>query len=226
MTGVILGLIGIAVALAVPLFVEWSRRPKLVIDRTDDVNQRGTEPAWRIVHIKVANLPLQGPLGRYLLRNAAASCRVTITFRSLSNGDEIRMPGRWSASPEPRSLVGLPPEVPMEYYNLDPARAGRPGIEWPFDLTKVPQTLRTDLAPDLDGEPVPVAIKYAGDTAAFGFTSESYAYEDFRKPDLRLADEEYLVTVDVAAGGIGGSRRFRLRNAGGHETDLRLEPLE
>ena len=55
----------------------------------------------------------------------------------------------------------------MEYYKIDPVNAGRAGIEWHFDLTKVPQTLRLDLAPDLEGEPVPVAIKFAGDTAAF-----------------------------------------------------------
>ena len=114
----------------------------------------------------------------------------------------------------------------MEYYKIDPVNAGRAGIEWHFDLTKVPQTLRLDLAPDLEGEPVPVAIKFAGDTAAFGFTSESYASPDFRSPDLTLADEEYVLTVDVAAGGIRQSRRFRLTNAGETETDLRLEPFD
>jgi hypothetical protein len=226
MTGVILGLIGISVAIGIPLGVEWCRRPKLRIDRADDVNQRGAESAWRLVHIKMVNVPLRGLLSRFLLRNPATSCRVTVTFKSRSDGKQIEMSGRWTASPEPRSLIGGPPEVPMEDYKLDPIRAGMPSIGMPFDPTKVPQTLRFDLSADAEGEPIPIAIKFNGDAAAYGFTSESYAYSDFRKPELVLPDEEYTVTVDARAGGIKQRRKFCLHNAGQLEADLRLEPLD
>ena len=222
MAGVILGLIGIAVAIGVPLFVEWSRRPALRIERGDDVNEHRANPAWRLLHVRIVNQPLHGWRSHWLLRNPATSCRVAVLFKSCSDGQEIHMPGRWTASPEPRSLIGGPPEVPMEYYNLDPVRAGEPSIGMPFDPTKVPGTLRLDLSADADGEPVPVAIKFKGEVAAFGFTSESYAYADFRKPDLVLPDEEYLVTIRARAGGIEVTETFRLHNAGQLETDLRL----
>src|SRR5262245_24894775 len=105
MTGTVLAVIGILLALGVPLFVEWSRRPKLMIERGDDANQRDVDPPWRIVHVKIANLPLRGLLGRWLLRNPATACRVAITFKSTSDGREVQMAGRWSGSPEPLSLV-------------------------------------------------------------------------------------------------------------------------
>ncbi len=66
MTGTVLAVIGILLALGVPLFVEWSRRPKLMIERGDDANQRDVDPPWRIVHVKIANLPLRGLLGQRL----------------------------------------------------------------------------------------------------------------------------------------------------------------
>ena len=223
MAGLILGLAGILLALAVPLLVEYSRRPVLRIELGEDVTERGAEPRWRMVHVRVLNEPLAGWRGRWLLRNAATSCRVTISFESGSSRSRVTMAGRWAASAEPRSLIGGPPEVPIEYYNIDPARAGIPRIELPFDPTKVPQTLRLDLDADESGEPVPVAIKFGGDNDAYGFTSESYAYSDARMPELRLAGREYNVDVEARTGAIIARRRFRLRNGGQAETDLQLE---
>jgi hypothetical protein len=54
--GAALGIVGILLAIAIPLYVEYSRRPSLSIDRADDVNHE--ERGWRIVHIKVVNTPL------------------------------------------------------------------------------------------------------------------------------------------------------------------------
>jgi hypothetical protein len=138
---------------------------------------------------------------------------VAITFKSTSDGSEIQMAGRWRGSPEPLSLVPLPPRVPIAYANVHP-QAGVPDIQWYFDHTKLPETLRTDLSADFDGEVVAVAIKRKGDNSAFGFTGESYAFPDFCSPELALPDEEYLVTVEAFAGGIRKSSRFRLRNTG------------
>jgi hypothetical protein len=222
MTGTVLAVIGILLALGVPLFVEWSRRPKLMVERGDDANQRDVDPPWRIVHVKIANLPLRGLLGRWLLRNPATACRVAITFKSTSDGSEVQMAGRWSGSPEPLSLVPLPPRVPIAYAKVHP-QAGIPDIQWYFDHTKLPETLRTDLSADFDGEVVAVAIKRKGDNSSFGFTSESYAFPDFCSPELELPDEEYLVTVEAFAGGIRKASQFRLRNTGSAETGLRLE---
>jgi hypothetical protein len=120
-------------------------------------------------------------------------------------------------------MIGGLPEVPMEYYALDPERAGVPSSEFAFDPTKVPQTLRLNLPADDAGEVVPVAIKFRGEARAFGFTSESYGFAGFRNPELALEDEGYEVMVVAAAGGIEQKQKFLLRNTGEAETDLRLE---
>lgn len=117
-----------------------------------------------------------------------------------------------------------PPRVPIEYAKVHP-QAGVPDIQWYFDHTKMPDSLRNDLSADVDGEAVAVAIKCKGRDSAFGFTSASYAFPDFCSPHLELPDEEYLVTVEAFAGGIRKSCRLRLRNAGSTETGLRLERI-
>jgi hypothetical protein len=149
---------------------------------------------------------------------------VDVRFKSESDGREMSMPGRWSAGPEPISQVAFPPKVSIDYAMIDPA-AGIPDVQWQFDPTKVPQSARLDISADSEGEPVPIAIKYQGEQQAFGFTGESYAYEGWRNPDLALPDERYLVTVRATTGGIEGDAVFRLHNAAGAETGLRLEPV-
>lgn len=225
MIGIFLGLVGILIALGVPLLIEWSRRPRLRIERGDDANQRDAESPWRIAHVKVANEPLRGWRSRCLLRNSATSCRVEIIFRSESDGSEIPMAGRWAAGPEPISRVVFPPKVDIEYAPIDPS-AGMPDVQWHFDPTKLPQSARLDISADSEGEPVPIAIKYRGERQAFGFTGESYAYDGWRNPDLALPDERYAVTVRASAGGITAEAVFRLDNSGEAETDFHLESAD
>jgi hypothetical protein len=223
--GIVLGLAGIAVALGIPLFIEWSRRPRLRIQRADDANRRDAEPPWRVVHVKVANEPLRGWRSRCLLRNPATSCRVEVIFKSESDGAETRMPGRWAAGPEPISRVVFPPRVDIEYLPIDPS-AGVPDVQWHFDPTKLPQSARLDISADSEGEPVPIALKYRGEEQAFGFTGESYAYDGWRNPNLALPDERYTVTVRASAGGITAKADFRLDNSGDAETHFRLQSIE
>lgn len=225
MIGIILGLAGIVIALGVPLLIEWSRRPRLRIERADDANRRDAEPPWRVVHIKVANEPLRGWRSRCLLRNPATSCRVEVVFKSESDSSETQMPGRWAAGPEPISRVVFPPRVDIEYAPIDP-NAGVPDVQWHFDPTKLPQSARLDISADSEGEPVPIAIKYRGERQAFGFTGESYAYDGWRNANLALPDEMYVVTVRASAGGIGAEAIFRLDNSGEEETDFRLESAD
>jgi hypothetical protein len=202
--GVVLGLIGIALALAIPLYVEYSRRPVLRIRRAGDLNMGDASERSRITHVKVINEPLAGHRARWLLRNDANGCRVTLTFRSLSDNTEMTMAGRWSSTPQP----------------LTPTEGG--GLQ--FDITKLPQSERLDLSADAEGESVAVAIKHDGDHEAFGFTAQSYApfAPDFRSPGLELPREEYEVHVEARAGEIVATATFHLENEGDHHTGLVL----
>jgi hypothetical protein len=203
-----LGLLGVILALAVPIGIELARRPVLRIERADDANS--PDPCWRIVHVRVINEPLRGWRGRFLLRNSASGCRVAMEFRSLSDGKSLPARGKWSANAEP--LMIIPDDD-------DPGR-----FRQAFDLSKIPQTLTLDVSPSADGEPVAIAIKHNGDAVAYAFDPWLYAGGNLRNEEYALPHEQYEVTVTARAGGIGSEpRRFLLHNDGTEYRDLRLE---
>jgi hypothetical protein len=203
-----LGLVGVVLALTVPAFVEWSRRPSLRIESTADANS--PDPYWRIVHIRVINEPLSGRLSRILLRNSAAGCRVSMEFKSKSDGKTVKARGKWSAQPEPLAIVGQGDAIRRVY-----------------DPEKIPVGLTLDLSATEEGEPIAVAIKHNNDPAAYAYDPEVYALGNLRNDDLQLPDELYEVTVVAQAGEIKSPpRRFLLHNAGTSPRDLRLEPIE
>ena len=203
-----LGIIGVMLALAVPAFVEGSRRPCLRIEKADDANS--PDPYWRIVHVRVINEPLSGRLSRVLLRNSAAGCRVSMEFKSRSDGKTVTARGKWSAQPEPLAIIGYGEQV------------GRV-----FDPEKIPMGLTLDLSASEEGETVAVAIKHNNDAAAYAYDPEVYAPGNLRNEEFQLPDELYEVTVVAQAGEIKSPpRRFLLHNTGTSPRDLRLEPLK
>jgi hypothetical protein len=205
--GEVLGIVGVLVALGVPIGIEWARRPSLRIELGDDANS--TDPLWRIVHVRVINQPLGGFFARFLLRNPAASCHVTLEFVSQSDGARRRARGKWSTRPQPLATV--------------PGEAG--ALRLIFDPEKIPQTLTLDVSPTEGGEPVAVAIKHNGDPMAYAFDPAIYAHLNLRNGALALPHERYDVHVTAQAGEIKADpRRFVLHNDGTEYRDLRLEP--
>lgn len=204
--GAALGVIGVLLALAVPAYVEWARRPSLRVDIGSDANSE--DPLWRIVHIRVINEPIAGRLGRILLRNPAAGCEVTMEFASRSDGASLKARGKWSAKPQPLALIPV----------------GDGNFGWLFDAERIPETLTLDVSPGEEGQPVAVAIKHNNDPQAYAFDPDIYAHGNLRRDALALPHEAYNVTVTARAGGIESEpRRFRLHNAGTAWRDLRLE---
>jgi hypothetical protein len=206
--GACLGMVGVVLALAVPAYVEWSRRPCLRIEKADDANS--PDPYWRIVHVRVINEPLSGRLSRVLLRNSAAGCRVSMEFKSKSDGKSVPARGKWSAQPEPLAIIGYGEQVGRVY-----------------DPEKIPMGLTLDLSASEEGETVAVAIKHNNDAAAYAYDPKVYAFGNLRNEEFELADELYEVTVVAQAGEIKSPpRRFLLRNGGTSPRDLRLEPID
>lgn len=200
-----LGVLGVVLALAVPAFVEWKRRPQLVIVSGSDANR--IDPTWRIVHVAVVNQPIRGFLGRILLRNVATGCDVELRFVSRSDGTELVTRGKWSAKPEPLVIV---PSGPGLFARI-------------FSSEMVPQGLSADVSPGELGQVVAVAIKHEADDQAYAFGPDLYSSGDLRRPELALPHEEYRVTVTARAGEITSSpTEFRLLNAGPTSRDLRL----
>jgi hypothetical protein len=206
---------GAGVAIFVPIFVEYSRRPILEIQRSDDLNIDYRQPEQRIVHIRVVNRALGGWRGKYLLRNSAAGCTVQITFISRSDGSRVSFPGRWSGQPEPWAYVSL---GTVSVSGGAVTQVGRVP-----DDTKIPTTRVIDVSPGPAGQNVGIAIKTEGDAEAYGFASESYFAPMLSKPEWTLPHNEYDVEVVAEAGGIRSEvARFVLHNTGTTYTGLSL----
>jgi hypothetical protein len=136
------------------------------------------------------------------LRNDARGCRVRLRFlrRDVvgTRTHQLEIGGRWSATPQPLSIVSTPH-----------------GLGAIFDINKLPQTERFDLPPDEAGEAVATAIRHVGDEQAYAFNSESYIawapQGDFRHQPFALRTGEYDVEVTASVGGIKPtSETFRL----------------
>jgi hypothetical protein len=203
--------IAIAVAIFVPLFIEWKRRPVFSLAVGHQPFGPGPEK-FKFLHIKVINKPLKN---RFLLRNTATGCKVSMTFDELGyeNQPVKEEPARWSAAPEPVSVV-----------------ATGPGVDLVYDSTKVPFSYKLDVSPDNSGEFLGIVVKYEGRESAFAFNSDSYipapGFDRFCIPKFELPGEEYRVTINVASGGVEDSGIFRLRNRGTSLEDFKLEPWE
>jgi hypothetical protein len=206
LVGAGLGFLAVVLALVVPGYVEWSRRPRLRIEPGSDVDR---ERYWRIVHVHVVNEPLGGRLAKYLLRNPATGCQVTMEFAGRSSGSRVTARGKWSARSEPLAIVP----------------AGRVTLKQVFDPERFPQTLTLDVSPSTVGEPVAVAIKHHGFAQAYRFDPEIYVTGNLRNDAFALPDDVYDVTVTAHAGEIKSEpRRFVLHNAGTDYRGLRLKP--
>jgi hypothetical protein len=207
--------LGAGIAVFIPIFVEYSRRPILDIERSDDLNIDFRQPEQRIVHVRVVNRALGGWRGRWLLRNSAVGCTVQITFISKSDGSRVSFPGRWSGHPEPWALVAL---GTVSVTGGTVTQVGRVP-----DETKIPQTRVIDVSPGPAGQNVGIATKTDGDSEAYGFASESYFFPMLSKPEWRLPHDEYDVEVVAEAGGIRSEvARLVLRNNGTTYTGLSL----
>lgn len=210
LTALVLALVGIAVAIALPLTIEYLKRPGLRVERATDAD-RIAPSAFRIVHVKIVNEPIGGVFGRWLMRNVATGCRVTISVQTENGVSALpAFNGKWSAKPEP-----------IQYLPLGG------GVQEAFDPAKWPGGLVYDLSPGLDGEPVAVAIKHDGEADAYAF-HPMWIYQDpvgLRNAAARLSETEYEVTVTAEAGEITADKRFKLRNDGMRHTDLGLSEL-
>jgi hypothetical protein len=209
--GIGLGIFGVLLAIGIPLWIESMKRPLLHIEWAEDANNAIYGGPTRIVHIKVINEPITGWRGRWLLRNPANGCGVTLTFRSMSDGREIGpYSAKWDARPEP--IQWLPNEGQVNQFP---------------DPEKIPACISYDLSPGEDGSSLAVALKRDGEAGAWAFSAILY----FSLPDKPLSaegfelasDTDYEVVARANVGGITCESSFVLRNRGERHTGLILK---
>lgn len=195
-----IGVVGIIVAICVPLVIERLKRPSFAF-RVAEPSHIGSV---KYLHVAIINRPLTS---KWLLRNTATGCTASLSYESLPIGSGEHRPwgaaARWSAKAEPWTPLVV---------------NGR--IERLYDDTKLNNCFHMDLEPSDRGEVVIAAIKHADDKAAYALSTDSYGPDsdgELRAPSLVLPGPEYKLTVVVEAGGRKCPGDFRVRNGDGHD---------
>lgn len=116
-TGTILGVVAIAVAVAVPFGIERLKRPRLEI-----VSSQWSPPGfvlWTFATVRIRNRPLSKVLDKLLTRQPVQGCTADIDFYHWdSDACTFTVPGRWSSAPEPLRLA--PEDLPTVLPPVNP----------------------------------------------------------------------------------------------------------
>jgi hypothetical protein len=195
--GIILAILGIILAMAIPVLFEQWKKPDLDIIA---MNEEGRGAAqYKFVHLRVVNKPHK--IVQFIERNYANEARANITFIDKSSGNELfSMPCKWSGKPEPVELIYSP-------------QAG--GNIYVLDVTKISEAESTNIAPGKDGEVLDVAIKHNGEIECYGFNAQSYAPQaqpGWKDPNKRISLPQCLLKVKVTSGDISKAKDFTLKN--------------
>lgn len=149
-TGTILGVVAIAVAVAVPFGIERLKRPRLEI-----VSSQWSPPGfvlWTFATVRIRNRPLSKVLDKLLTRQPVQGCTADIDFYHWdSDACTFTVPGRWSSAPEPLRLVpeDLPTVLPPVIQRWEqgplllPERLRRPSVPPDTELLTTPGGWRT-----------------------------------------------------------------------------------
>jgi hypothetical protein len=204
---------GGVITIAVTIFVEYLRRPRLMLAIAGpvDTTYAPGRPArkGRYLYVELVNRPLPW-FARWMSRNPALQCTGTITFHNLQDGERFfakSMPVRFSRTPEP-----IPTYIQLGGATvtlLDAARAG--------------QESRIDVYPG-ESTQLDIAAKFDDEDDVYGWSNLSYfSTPPWRNPEWRLPRGRYLVSVTVTSSGERCSALFRLLNEAG-PLDFRLSP--
>lgn len=188
--------VSVVVAVAVPLAIEYIRRPILRVEVDDEPVP---DAPLEIVHVWVRNLPMSERgrvarlLGRWLTALPADGCSLTIAiFRNEDDEDDvIAFEGKWTSRVEPVAT------------HLLPTGSGAQRIDL-YDPQKLPGIHEVRLLPGR-GDLVAIAIREPGAPSAYAYWAERI-YADAgglpfpEHPDAELPPGIYHVEVRASAG--------------------------
>jgi hypothetical protein len=207
------------VSIGAVVFVEYFRRPSLVLSKENPplpdakyppgspqvTNVRVTEA--RFLRVVVSNRTPPS-FARWMVRAPALQCRAAITFHHLDDEQDIFgrvMEGRWPSTPEPLPIV-IAPATPD----------GQP-------LVLIPQSRGVDVYPG-ERELLDIAFRADEDAECYGWNNEAhFSTPTWRNPNWKLDRGRYLVRVIVTSSGQKCVGWFRLENSVGRDS-FRLEP--
>jgi hypothetical protein len=198
--------LGIFASVIAALYYEYGSRPclKVILDDERFTGQAQGQPPHAFYHLKVRNIPPCWPIPG---RKPAWSCKVTLEVFDLNDQRVISdiIIGRWPSQPEPL----LPTVIGTQLSNLiDPARL--------ITAQKIDIHQHED-------QRFAVALKYDGETCCHIFSNESYFHQRWQRPDWRIEEGEFRLSITVYYERGREVSDFRLINQGNSRDGIRFE---
>lgn len=195
-------LLGVLSSSLVAIFLEYMRKPRLILDVVppDDQKHSPSHPAreMRCLRVKVKNKDLPWLL-RWMSRETATHCRAEVHFAFLEGAFVFAeaMIGRWSGSAEPVPMEGVIGD--SRFLLWDPSR----------------MALASEISiPAGEAENLDVVVRCDADTEAFGWNNQSYQPPLWKNPRWKLDKGRYLVRVTIRTSGSKVERTYHLNNDG------------
>jgi hypothetical protein len=221
--GLCVAVIGTFTAIFLVPFVQ---RPRLEI--TESIwPQEGRFP-WTFAVFQVHNKPLSAFFGTFLTRQIAQGCVAEINFFKWGTDEKIfptTISGRWSSHNPPITWMKEPTGVVVTAVTAIPRQSMDQGYSGVYDPTPSLDPPDQNIAASERGEEVAVAVlTTVGGIGAYAWSKESYMYEDWKNPDLRLEDRAiYRIDVCVRGSSVKKKASFRLNVISPNVIDFRLE---
>lgn len=185
--GAFLGTLG---GLAVALFLERVKQPKIRISLTTHSDQSPGKVRARFLHLTVENRALPSCISGWLSRQTATSAYGRIRFLYPDGKEAFPRPMdvRWTSSPEPPEFVnnGVLPPSTFDFLRFRDIYTSRP-------------------------EGIDVCVKFEGDSVCYGFTNVSYVH-NLKHPEYELKGGRYSIEVSIYSGDQIWTERFVVRN--------------
>jgi hypothetical protein len=197
-------LLGVISSLIVAMFVEWQRKPRLIVSIPPVSVQpypSGQFPCnvMSCARIRVRNQDLPSWL-RWMRRESAENCLATIRFLYLDGTSFFKdpMPGRWAGSPEATPLRG----------SLHSGHSATMIEIW--DTSRLSIISKIDI-PAGEQEDLDIAVRCDNDVEAYGYNNDSYQHA-WKNKNWMLPKGRFIVEVTIRSAGEKMVRRFRLNN--------------
>jgi hypothetical protein len=196
---------GIISSLAVVIFYEWVKKPRLSLGIGSRAVKHGliTEtPLSCFLHVKVVSRRSKF-WGCVMPRNPAVLCRAWVDMLPESE-NQFTIDARWTTQREPGKYIGLD--------RLE------------IDLGLVFQIPREDIHAGEEAE-ISIAVKHQNEEKCYGFNNRSYLFPAYKNPDWEIGLGKHRVTVRLSCGDLYIHRDFLLNNLSNKIEDFKLEPI-
>jgi hypothetical protein len=254
LAGFIIGIVALIFAIAELPYAERLKRPVLDIEPVP-WQPRGALPSMTFASARVINKPLTGIAARYLSRDSAEACEITIDFYTWGDDASRKrvfppITGRWDSHHQPLKFTpvvgpgtfpGPSPSLPSSYAGGTVPTTQISAVAYPLGGSSYPTgttSMRVDYDPSLDSPQQDISVgsdrgqisaAILKNNNAFAFANESYGTPPANhlcKPEWKLTKgETYRVEIRVKGSNADYAKPFKLEYLSNDFAEFRLQEI-